>query len=33
MYIYFFCPTSFFSNKIQTDQFEKKSPVGQNMNI
>ena len=27
-----FCPTSFFSNQIQIDQFEKKL-VGQNMNI
>ena len=33
MYIYkfMFCPTSYFSNQIQVDQFEKKS-VGQNMN-
>ena len=28
----FFCPTSFFSNQLQIDQFEKKS-VRQNMNI
>ena len=27
-----FCPTNFFSNQIQIDQFEKKS-VGHNMNI
>ena len=27
-----FCSTSFFSNQMQIDQFEKKS-IGQNMNI
>ena len=32
IHIFMFCPTSFFSNPIQIDQFEKKS-VGQNMNI
>ena len=32
IHIFMFCPTSFFSNQIQIDQFEKKS-VGQNMNI
>ena len=30
--IFMSCPTSFFSNQIQTDEFEKKL-VGQNMNI
>ena len=32
IHIFMFCRTSFFSNQIQIDQFEKKS-VGQNMNI
>ena len=32
VYIFIFCPKSFFSNQIQIDKFEKKS-VGQNMNI
>ena len=32
IHILLFCPTSFFSNQIQTSQFEKKS-VGHNMNI
>ena len=32
IHIFMFCPTSFFTNQIQIDQFEKKS-VGQNMNI
>ena len=32
IHIFMFCPTSFFSNQIQIDQFEKKY-VGQNMNI
>ena len=31
IHIFMFCPTSFFSNQIQIDQFEKRS-VGQNMN-
>ena len=32
IHIFMFCPTSFFSNQIQIDQFEKKS-LEQNMNI
>ena len=32
IHIFMFCPTSFFWNKIQIYQFEKKL-VGQNMNI
>ena len=32
IHLFMLCPTSFFSNQIQSDQFEKKS-VEQNMNI
>ena len=32
IHVFMFYPTSFFSNQIEIDQFEKKS-VGQNMKI